>query len=76
MTKPNHRPKVLPESATVKTSVPREVADAIDALVDASGTSRAAFMRSVLISALQPFALINPEFAAKLPMTTYTRDAS
>ena len=73
MPNPSHRPKVLPDSTEVKASVPREIAEAIDALADASGASRAAFLRSVIFAGLQPFAVTDPDLAAKLPATVYNK---
>ncbi|MEI3843905.1 MULTISPECIES: CopG family transcriptional regulator [unclassified Microbacterium] len=73
MTKPNHRPTVLPDSAVVETHVPGEVAEAIKTLADLSGVSRAAFVRSLILAGLEPYRVVSPETAAALPTTTYNQ---
>lgn len=48
------RPKVLPDSVEVRTTVPRELGEAIDTLAPTSGPSKYAFLRQLLIAGLQP----------------------
>lgn len=75
MTRPNHRPTVLPDSVEVRTSVPRDVAAAIAALAEASGVSKATFLRQVLLAGIQPYALVDPALASALRPTSYNRGA-
>jgi hypothetical protein len=71
----NRRPrsKVIEDAVRVETTVPREISNAIDTLVAASGVSKYAFLRQVLIAGLQPYAITNPDLAAALQPTTYER---
>jgi len=55
----------------VKTYVPDEVAKALEALVAMSGTSRAAVLRHLIATGLAHYALVSPEVADALPVTTY-----
>ncbi|MGN7964904.1 hypothetical protein ACTJKK_02380 [Microbacterium sp. 22179] len=71
------RPRHFPEgSVEIKTEISADVSAAISALAKASGASKYAFVRSLIFAGLQPFAITDPELAAKLPATTYTRGAA
>lgn len=67
------RPKVIEgETVEVRAGVPREIANAIDAVVAGSGgMSRATVLRQIIVAGLQPFAVISPEVAAALTPTPY-----
>lgn len=73
MGKLKRRPKVFEDAVRVETTVPREMGEAIDTLVAASGVSKYAFLRQVLATGLEPFAMTNPELASALRPTTYER---
>lgn len=74
MTNPSHRPKVLPESVPVQTTVPVATGAAIDLLVDLTATAKAAVVRQLMLAGLQSYQLANPELDAALPATTYKKE--
>lgn len=67
------RPKVIDgEIVEVRTGVPREIANAIDAVVAGSGgMSRATVLRQIIVAGLRPYAVVSPEVAAALAPTQY-----
>jgi hypothetical protein len=74
MSKPNHRPKVLPDTVEVRTTVPLATAAAIDVLVTLTGTNKATILRDLIHAGLARFDLVSPETAA-LPTTTYKKES-
>lgn len=74
MSRPNHRPTVIPDAAVVKADVSGEVAEAIKTLADLSGVSRAAFVRNLIRAGLEPYRVVSPEIATALPTTTYKKE--
>ncbi len=67
------RPKVIEgETIEVRAGVPREIANAIDAVVAGSGgISRATVLRQIIVAGLQPYAVISPEVTVALSPTQY-----
>ncbi|MEV7797484.1 hypothetical protein AB0O14_00190 [Microbacterium foliorum] len=74
MTRPSHRPKVLPEGVRVETSVPFATGEAIELLASMSGTNKRTVLRNLIHAGLEPYRLLSPEVAAALPTTTYKKE--